>query len=65
MNGLVKEVVEQKVLKLRLRPICCSDILQKDGANDATATPHESDRRLVKLPLVLLGSLHHFGQILC
>lgn len=57
VNGLVEEVVEQKILQLRVVAVCLGDVLQKNGSDDASSTPHERNRWLVELPLVLSGSL--------
>lgn len=57
VDSLVEEVVEEQVLQLGVVAVSSSDVLQEDGADDATTSPHESDGRLVKLPAVLLGGL--------
>lgn len=57
VNGLVEEVVEEKVLKVGVVAVGVGDILKEDGADDATTAPHEGNGRLVQLPLVLLGGL--------
>ena len=54
VDGFVKEVIEQQVLKLWVATVCLSDVLEEDGANDAAATPHKSDLRLVEFPRVVL-----------
>lgn len=60
VDSLVKEVVEEKVLKVRIGTVGSCDILEEDGTNDATAAPHEGNGRLIKLPSVLLGSLAYY-----
>lgn len=57
VDSLVEEVVEEQVFKVRLGAVSSSNVLQEDGSDDTTTTPHESDRGLVELPAVLLGSL--------
>lgn len=57
VDGLVEEVVEEKVLKIRLLAVGVGDILQEDGSDNATSTPHKGDRGLVELPAKLTGSL--------
>jgi len=59
VNSLVEEVVEKEVFKIWLLAVGRGDVLQEDGSDDATTTPHEGNGRLVELPAVLLGgSLH-------
>lgn len=62
MDGLVEEVVEEEILEIRIGTIGRCDILEEDGANDTTSTPHEGNRRLVELPLVLFGRLRKVSQ---
>lgn len=57
VDSLVEEVVEEQVLKIRLRTVSSGDILEEDRSNNAATTPHERNGRLVQLPAVLLGSL--------
>lgn len=57
VNGLVEEVIEQKVLEVRLVTVGRGDVLEEDGSDDAATTPHEGDGRLVELPVELLGGL--------
>lgn len=57
VDSLVEEVVEEKVLKVVIGAVCSCDVLQEDGTDNASSTPHESDGWLVQLPTVLLGSL--------
>lgn len=57
MDGLVEEVVEQQVGQFGLVAVGSSDILEEDGANDATTTPHKGNRGLVELPVELISSL--------
>lgn len=61
VDGLLEEVVEQKVLEVGVVAVGLSDVLQEDGADNAATTPHEGDGGLVELPVVLLGGLNeHF-----
>ena len=57
VDGLVEEVVEEQIFEIWVVTIGLCDILQEDRSDDATTTPHESNRWLVKLPAVLLCSL--------
>lgn len=57
VDSLVEEVVEQQVLELRVLAVGTGDVLQEDGADNATTAPHESDGGLVQLPAILLGGL--------
>jgi hypothetical protein len=43
VDSLVEEVIEKKILKIRVFPISRRDILQENGSNDAATTPHERD----------------------
>jgi len=54
VNGLGEEIVEQQILKVGVAAVGIGDVLQKDGSDNATTTPHQSNRWLVQLPLVLL-----------
>lgn len=58
VNGLLEEVVEEQVLKVRVAAVGIGDVLEEDGADDATTAPHEGDGRLVQLPVVLLSGLY-------
>lgn len=58
VNSLVEEVVEQEVLEVGVVAVGLGDILEEDGTDDATTTPHEGDGGLVELPVVLLGGLY-------
>lgn len=58
VDGLVEEIVEQKVLEVRVGTVSGGDVLQEDGANDATTTPHEGNGWLIQLPAVLLSRLY-------
>lgn len=58
VDGLVEEVIKQQVLQLGVLAVGIGDVLEEDGADDATATPHQGDGRLVQLPTVLLSRLH-------
>ena len=55
MNRLVKEVIKQQVLEVRVGSVRLCDILEEDGADDAATAPHERDLGLVEFPGVLLG----------
>ena len=55
MNSLVKEVIKQEVLQIRVRAVRLCDVLEEDGADDAAAAPHERNLGLVELPAVFLG----------
>lgn len=57
VDGLVEEVVEQEVLEVGVVAVSSGDVLQEDGADNATTAPHEGNGRLVELPVVLLSSL--------
>lgn len=57
VNGLVEEVVEQKVLEVGVVAVSVGDVLEEDGADDAATTPHEGNGGLVQLPAVLLSGL--------
>lgn len=57
VDRLVEEVIEQKVLELRVVAVGVGDVLEEDRADDAPTTPHEGNGWLVQLPPVLLGSL--------
>ena len=57
VDGLVEEVVEEQVLQFRISSICSSDVFQENRADDTSSTPHESNRWLVELPVVLLCCL--------
>lgn len=58
VNSLLEEVVEEQVLKVRVVAVGIGDVLEEDGADDATTAPHEGDGRLVQLPVVLLSGLY-------
>jgi len=55
-DSITEEVVKQQVLKLRVGTVGLGNISQKDGTDDASTTPHESDSGIVQLPSVLLSS---------
>ena len=63
VDGLVEEVVEEKVLEVGVVAVGLSDILEEDGADDAATAPHEGDLGLVELPAVLLGGLRRCVRI--
>lgn len=56
-DGLGEEVVEQEVLEVGVVAVGVGDVLQEDGADNATTAPHEGNGGLVELPAVLLGGL--------
>lgn len=57
MDSLVEEVIKEQVLEVGVVAVGGSDVLQEDGSDDATSSPHQGNRGLVELPAVLLGSL--------
>lgn len=57
VNSLSEEMVEQQVLKVGVVAVSVGDVLEENGADDAATAPHQSDRRLVQLPVVLLGGI--------
>lgn len=57
VDSLVEEIVKQKILKIWVGSVGVGDILQENGSDNASSTPHESNGWLVELPLVLGGSL--------
>ena len=57
VDGLVEEVVEEQVLKVGVAAVGVGDVLEEDGADDASTAPHEGNVGLVELPAVLLGGL--------
>jgi hypothetical protein len=57
VDGLVEEVVEEKVLEVGVAAVGSGDVLEEDGADDAATAPHEGNLGLVELPAVLLGGL--------
>ena len=57
VDSLVEEVVEEQVLKVGVGTVGLGDVLQEDGADNASTTPHEGNLGLVELPLVLLGGV--------
>lgn len=57
VDGGVEEVVEEKVLQVGVGAVRSRDVLEEDGADNATTAPHERNGGLVELPLVLLGGL--------
>lgn len=64
VDGLVEEVGEEEVLKLWVGAVGLGDVLEEDGADNASSAPHEGDGWLVELPLVLLGGLLHEHEAL-
>lgn len=57
VDGLVEEVVEEKVLEVGVVTVGIGDVLEEDRADDAATTPHEGNGRLVQLPAIFLSSL--------
>lgn len=57
LDGGVEELVEQEVLEVGVLAVSVGDVLEEDGADDATTTPHEGNGGLVQLPAVLTSSL--------
>lgn len=57
VDSLVEEVVEEQVLEVGVGTVGLGDVLQEDGADDASTAPHEGNLGLVELPVVLLGSV--------
>jgi len=57
VDGLVEEIVKEQVLEVGVAVVRRTDLLEEDGADDAATAPHERDRGLVELPVILLGSL--------
>ncbi|KAI6770536.1 hypothetical protein HG530_005165 [Fusarium avenaceum] len=64
VDGLVEEVVEEKVLELRLLTVGVGNVLEEDGSDDAATSPHEGDGRLVELPVELASGLLHEHEAL-
>lgn len=63
VNSLVEEIVEEQVLEIGVLAVGRGDVLQEDGSNDTTTTPHESNGWLVELPAVLLGRLYIWSTL--
>eukprot|EP00053_Salpingoeca_punica_P006791 m.63469 g.63469 ORF g.63469 m.63469 type:complete len:387 (+) comp13851_c0_seq2:114-1274(+) len=59
VDGVGKEVVEEEVLHVRVGVKGRLDLAEEDTADDAAAAPHESNARVVELPLELLGRRAH------
>jgi len=57
VDSLVKEIVEEQVLEVRVAAVSLGDVFEEDRADDAAATPHESDFRLVEGPVVFLSGI--------
>lgn len=64
LDGVLEEVGEEEVLELWVLAVGISDVLEEDGADDASSAPHEGDGWLVELPLVLLSGLLHEHETL-
>lgn len=63
VDGLVEEVVEKQVLEIRVVSVSRRDVLQEHRADDAATSPHQSNRGLVELPSVQLGSLFSTSKL--
>jgi len=57
VNGLVEEVVKEQVLEVWVLAVGGGNVLEEDGTDDATTTPHKGDLWLVELPAVLTTGL--------
>lgn len=57
VDSLVEEVVKEQVLEIGVGTVGLSDVLQEDGADDASTAPHEGNFGLVELPVVLLSGV--------
>lgn len=57
VDSLVEEVVEEQVLEVGVGTVGLGDVLQEDGADNASTAPHEGNLGLVELPAVLLGGV--------
>lgn len=57
VDSVGEELVEQKVVEVRVVTVGVSDVLEENGTDNATTTPHESDGWVVQLPAILLSSL--------
>lgn len=64
LDGVLEEVGEEEVLELWVLAVGISDVLEENGADDASSAPHEGDGRLVELPVVLLSGLLHEHETL-
>lgn len=63
VDGLGEEVVKQQIFEFWVVAVCVGDVLQEDGANNATTTPHQRNGWLVQLPVVFFGGLHNSVSI--
>jgi hypothetical protein len=59
VNSLVEEVVEEQVLEVRVVAVGVGDVLQENGADNASTAPHESYRGLVQFQAIILGGSNH------
>ena len=57
VDGILEEVAEQEVLEIGVLAVGLRDVLEEDGPDDATASPHQSDGWLVQFPAILFGGL--------
>ena len=57
VDSVGEEAVEQKVVEVRVVTVGVGDVLEENGTDNATTTPHEGDGGVVQLPAVLLSSL--------
>ena len=53
-DSLSEELVEQQVLQLRVLSVGLGDFSQEDRSDDTATSPHQSDGRVVELPVVSL-----------
>jgi len=64
VDGLVEEVIKQKVLEVGLGAVGVGDVLEEDGSDNATTSPHEGNGGLVELPVELTSSFLHEHEAL-
>ncbi len=57
VDGIGEELVKQQILKFGVFTICSCNVLQKNGSNDTSSSPHQRNGGLIEFPLVLFGSL--------
>jgi hypothetical protein len=65
VDGVLEEVVEEKVLKVGLSTESLGDVSEENGADDTSSTPHEGNGGHVQLPVVLLGGLLIIEKLEC
>jgi hypothetical protein len=56
VDCIVEELVKEQVLEIGVSAEGLGDVLEEDGTDDATTTPHESDFWHVELPVILFRS---------